>query len=152
MLPPDGPPVVIDWGGVSIGDARKDLAWSLLLVGAHDGLLRDAILDEYMRQGGDQIEGFEYFEVLAGLIRLLFLVDSYDLLAGRLRQREDSDWELAKMTEHIEDTHQMLKDRTGIVISEVDDMVTVLPDSAYAKVVPNPKEIVSQASPEANSL
>lgn len=134
LLPHGSPPVVIDWGGATIGDVRKDLAWTMLLVGAYETSLRDLILDEYRRQWGELLEGYEYFEVLTCLQRLLFLIESYDLLARRLEQRENSEWELSKLTEQIESIHQMVKDRTGIEIPEVDAVVATLPGAAYASV------------------
>jgi len=130
LMPPGARPVVLDWGGATIGDARKDLAWTLLLMGGDDPTVRGLVYQEYLRQWGSPLDGFEYFEVLACLTRLLFIVDSYGYLIERLRQREDSDQEIAKLAAHVYGTHQLMYDRTGIDVTEVHETLDAFPMAA----------------------
>ncbi len=129
LLPAAGPPVIIDWGGATIGDPRKDLAWTMLLVGAYEESLRATIFAEYSRQGGILLEGFDYFEVLTGLIRLLFIVGSPEFFVSRLKERDDFVTEMIKLAEHIDSTHQLLAERTGITVPEVLEFLRSLPGS-----------------------
>lgn len=65
MMGPTGAMLVVDWGW-QIGDARFDLAWTLLdLERAGLDELRDEVLAEYERVTGAPVEDLPYFEVLA---------------------------------------------------------------------------------------
>jgi aminoglycoside phosphotransferase (APT) family kinase protein len=84
LLCDNGAAMVIDWTQIEISDARFDLAWTLLLLGTQEGPeWRDRILCEYERIIGDEVEEFEYFEVIACVKRLATVAT---VLAGDTEQ------------------------------------------------------------------
>jgi aminoglycoside phosphotransferase (APT) family kinase protein len=67
IVGPSGAMSVVDWGW-QIGDARFDLAWTLLdLERAGMAELRDEVLAEYERVTGAPVADLAYFEVIAAL-------------------------------------------------------------------------------------
>jgi aminoglycoside phosphotransferase (APT) family kinase protein len=67
IVGPSGAMSVVDWGW-QIGDARFDLAWTLLdLERAGMGELRDDVLAEYERVTEAPVADLAYFEVVAAL-------------------------------------------------------------------------------------
>ena len=57
LIRTDSSPVVIDWTGLRVSDARFDLAWTLLLARSYLGQAwRDRILSEYERLLGSRVE------------------------------------------------------------------------------------------------
>jgi aminoglycoside phosphotransferase (APT) family kinase protein len=120
LLPPDGPPVIIDWGGADVGDPRRELAWSLLNVGAYETEARDRILREYSRRSGEVFEQFEYFEVLACLTRILSLAESWEYFLDRYRARKQEEMEVTKLRAHLLGVRTLLDGHTGIHVPELD--------------------------------
>jgi len=77
LVRPDGSPVVIDWTGFAITDARFDLAWTLLLADMHIGTpLRQQIHHRYATTCGQAVETLDCFLVTACFRRLIDMVSS----------------------------------------------------------------------------
>jgi aminoglycoside phosphotransferase (APT) family kinase protein len=75
LVRPDGSMAVLDWTQGQIMDRRADLGWTLLLMGMYDGWpMREAILGEYRRLAGWEVDGLEYFECLAAARRLFSML------------------------------------------------------------------------------
>ena len=69
--------VVIDWAGAAIADASEDLAWTMLLAGAHVGNeARVTIRDTYLELAPDREPDLAPFEAFAALARLADLYES----------------------------------------------------------------------------
>ncbi len=81
LIRSDGTPVVIDWTGFAITDARFDLAWTLLLADMHIGTpLRQQIHRCYEIASGQTVAALDCFLVTACFRRLIDMAVS--LLTG----------------------------------------------------------------------
>ncbi len=124
LVRPDGSAVVIDWTGITISDARIDLAWTLILTGCVMGMeWRDRILEEYERQAGALVVGIGYFEALACLRRLLSVAVSVHLGPEVLGLRGDVVATIRSQTRSIRWVYDLLRKRTGIAVPEVERLL-----------------------------
>ncbi|MHA2251605.1 MAG: phosphotransferase family protein [Candidatus Kariarchaeaceae archaeon] len=124
VLSEDNEAFVIDWTGARVSDYRNDLAWTLLLRGT-SGLPneRNMILKEYQRFAGTKVEHIEYFEVIATLRRLGVMAISLFQEEDIVGSRPEIDQILRGETTHLKGVLEVLKDRTGIIIPNLENLV-----------------------------
>ena len=128
LLRGDGSPVVIDWAGLQVTDARLDLAWTLLLTSAYAGAeWRDPILHEYERLAGAQVEQIELFEALACARRLFDVTVSLSEGAERLGMRPEAVVLMRQQQEPLRRVYDLLQARTGLRVEAVEAMFESLP-------------------------
>jgi aminoglycoside phosphotransferase (APT) family kinase protein len=124
LLRDDGSAVVIDWTGLDISDSRFDLAWTLLLVSTHeDEKWRDVVLQEYERLAGIRVEQIAYFDVAACARRLFSVVISLSEGPEKLGMRAGAVTMMKQQMGAIKGVHDLLQERTGIRVSEVDRLL-----------------------------
>ena len=124
LLRPDGAPAIIDWGGAGIGDARSDLAWTLLLVGAGQPPgVREMVLAEYERLAGAQVEDLDVFDVLAAARRLLHLSIARSHGAAALGMRPGAEVRMMTKVAHLKDVHDLLRRYTDLAIPEIERLL-----------------------------
>jgi aminoglycoside phosphotransferase (APT) family kinase protein len=124
LLCDDGSAVVVDWTGLDISDSRFDLAWTLLLVSTHeDEEWRDLVLQEYERLAGIRVEQIAYFDVAACARRLFSVVISLSEGPEKLGMRAGAVTMMKQQMGAIKGVHDLLQERTGIRVSEVDRLL-----------------------------
>jgi aminoglycoside phosphotransferase (APT) family kinase protein len=123
MIDQDDQPYVIDWGASTIGDYRLDLSWTILLYSTFGGsMFRTPLIEFYQNISGKEIEGLEFFEVIAATRRISDLIrttvdsDSVGLKPEVLKLMRDQ-------KEHFVKVHGFLEDRTGLRLKEFDDLL-----------------------------
>jgi Ser/Thr protein kinase RdoA (MazF antagonist) len=127
LLGDDGSAKVIDWTQLAISDARFDLAWTLLLIGAYEGSRwREPILREYERLAGAKVEGLEYFDVYACLKRLFSIIISVKEGAEKLGMRPGAEATMKQQAGAIRRTRDLLLERSGIIVPEVEELLVSL--------------------------
>lgn len=120
-------PVVIDWTGFQISDARFDLAWTLVLADAYMGSAwRETILREYEHCSGEQVDALDCFIVFACVQRLFDVTVSLLHGAERMGMRADAVAAMRKNKAAHERVYRLLMERTGLRIKEVDEMLASL--------------------------
>jgi aminoglycoside phosphotransferase (APT) family kinase protein len=126
LIREDGAPFVIDWTSAQVSDYRLDLAWTLLLMSTYGHPeSREIVLGEYERLAGHRVEQIEYFEAAACLRRLFSILVSLGGGAGRLGMRPGAE-AMMKNVGHIERVYALLRDRTGITVARVEELLSVL--------------------------
>jgi aminoglycoside phosphotransferase (APT) family kinase protein len=131
LLRAGGSPVVIDWAGLQVTDARLDLAWTLLLTSAYAGAeWRDPILHEYERLAGAKVDQIELFEVLACARRLFDVTVSLSEGPERLGMRPEAVAMMRQQREPLQRVYDLLQARTGLRVEAVE---AVLRDLAEAQ-------------------
>jgi aminoglycoside phosphotransferase (APT) family kinase protein len=122
----DGAAYVIDWTNMMVADYRLDLAWTLLLMSAYGNPeARQIVLGEYERAAGHSVKQIEYFEVTACLRRLATIVISLGSGADKLGMRPGAET-MMKNVGHIESVHALLRERTGLTVEEVEELLSAL--------------------------
>lgn len=123
MLTDTGRPFVIDWGW-QLSDPRYDLAWTLTLM-ARSGFdtFRDAALAEYERIKGGEIEGLDYFEVVATLRWLLNVI--YSARSGEDLRSDAREEFRSFITEPVRRASALIHERTGIELPPVEQLLAV---------------------------
>jgi len=120
----DGAGFVIDWTNVGISDYRVDLAWTLLLMSTYgDSSAYGIVLSEYVRAAGCRVERIEYFDVIACLRRLASIAISLGSGADKLGMRPGAE-AMMKDVGHIENVYACLRERTGIAIAEIEELLS----------------------------
>jgi aminoglycoside phosphotransferase (APT) family kinase protein len=128
LLRGDGSPVVIDWAGLQVADARFDLAWTLLLVSAYAGAgWRDSILHEYERLAGTGVDQIERFEAFACARRLFEVTASLSVGAEQLGMRPEAVAMMRQQREPLQRVYDLLQARTGLRVAAVEAVLTSLP-------------------------
>lgn len=130
LLRTDGSPVVIDWAGLQVTDARLDLAWTLLLTSAYAGAeWRDPILHEYERLAGARVDQIELFEALACARRLFDVTVSLSEGAERLGMRPEAVTRMQQQREPLQRVYDLLQARTGLRVEAVETaLASLAPD------------------------
>jgi aminoglycoside phosphotransferase (APT) family kinase protein len=124
LLRADDSPVVIDWTGFAISDARFDLAWALLLAYAHiDGGLRDLILHGYEAMRGEAVRQIECFEVIACLRRLFDLLVSLGSGAEQQGMRPETVALMKAQMVAYQRVYGLLVAHTGVHIAEIEQIL-----------------------------
>ncbi|CAG0946978.1 hypothetical protein ANRL1_03510 [Anaerolineae bacterium] len=127
LVQPNDSPVVIDWTGFRISDARFDLAWTLVLADAYMGSeWRENILREYEHLSGEQVDALDCFIVFACVRRLFDVTTSILHGTEKMGMRADAIVAMKKSKTAHERVYQMLIERTGLRIKEVDEMLLSL--------------------------
>ncbi|MEA3408353.1 MAG: phosphotransferase [Chloroflexota bacterium] len=127
LLRPDGSPAVIDWTGFGISDYRFDLAWTLALADAHVGpAYRTAVLQEYQRLAGAEVEHLAPFEAFACVRRLLDATISLTRGAEARGMRPEAVTVMKQEKEAYARVYEMLHERTGLHIPEVEALLASL--------------------------
>lgn len=123
----DDSPVVIDWTGFRISDARFDLAWTLILTDAYMGpVWRDHILREYEHISGEKADAVDCFIVFACVRRLFDVTVSLLQGAEMMGMRADAVAAMRKDKAAHERVYRLLMERTGLRIRKVDEMLLSL--------------------------
>lgn len=126
VLVRNGKAFVIDWSSVAVEDFRMDVAWTLLLTSTYGNLeFRDVILSEYERIAGVKIKNIEYFDVLASLKRLFTISVSLTEGAETLGMRPGAEAMMKQNIAHIKRVHHLLRERTGIVLPEIEALISL---------------------------
>jgi aminoglycoside phosphotransferase (APT) family kinase protein len=120
-----GGPVVIDWGGVDIGDPREDLAWTKLLATTfYSPELGDAFVSGYASASGREYADLDYFEVLEILRRLRDMVISLSGGAASMGMRGEVEGLMKRNRSHYLNILKRLKVLTGLEAPEVAQLFT----------------------------
>lgn len=120
-------PVVIDWTGSGVSDARFDLAWTLLLADAYLGSpWRERILFTYQESAGQETADLDQFEVFACLRRLLDIIISLSRGAEQRGMRREAGAAIRADKQAHARVYQLLVDRTGIAVKEVEKLIAAL--------------------------
>lgn len=120
-------PIVIDWTGFSVSDARFDLAWTLVLADAYMGSeSRDAILQEYERFSGEKADALDCFIAFACVRRLFDVAISLLHGAEKRGMRAEAVSAIKKNRAAHERVHQLLREITGLRVKEVDELLSSL--------------------------
>jgi aminoglycoside phosphotransferase (APT) family kinase protein len=127
LVRPDGSPVVIDWTGSQVSDARFDLGWTLLLAQAYGGqAIRDQILAGYERLSGATVQALEFFEVFACARRLLDVGVSLAEGAQAMGMREATAARMREDSAAIERVYDLLRQRSGLSVPAVERLLRSL--------------------------
>lgn len=127
LLPEGGAPVVIDWTGFRVSDARFDLAWTLMLIDAYLGAdCRARMLREYEQQHGEKVAALAGFEVCACAGRLFGAFVSLLQGAEKMGMRSEAVEAMQKAREPYQRVYVRLLDLTGIRIPEVEQLLASL--------------------------
>ena len=124
LLDEDHQPYVIDWTAWDVTDFRADLGWTLLLHGAFTGRsFRDETLKGYETAAEIQVENIEYFEVLAGLRRMLDVSISFTEGATQRSMREDALDAMRESLEHMTYVHDLIEEHTNHEIPKIEELI-----------------------------
>jgi aminoglycoside phosphotransferase (APT) family kinase protein len=127
LINPAGEPFVIDWTNIGVGDFRFDLAWTLLLHGLYGGDEdRELILTEYQRIAGAEVQGLEFFEVMALTKRLASVTISIADGAEKLGMRPEAAAIMKQEKEKLAVMVTRLKGYTGIALPDVEQLIETL--------------------------
>ena len=127
LLRDDGSAVVIDWTQFDVSDSRFDLAWTLLLVSSYEGpQWREPILREYERLTGARVEQIAYFDAAACFKRLYSIALSISDGAEKLGMRPGAEAEMKRQGGAIQRIYDLLLERTGIRVAEVERLLASL--------------------------
>ncbi|MCP4541115.1 MAG: phosphotransferase [Chloroflexi bacterium] len=127
LLRDDGSMIVVDWTAFDISDSRFDLAWTLLLISTHkDAKWRDIILHEYERLTETPVEQIEYFDVAACTRRLFSVVTSLSEGPEKLGMRPEAVAMMKQQMGAIERVYDLLLERTGIRVTQVEELFASL--------------------------
>jgi aminoglycoside phosphotransferase (APT) family kinase protein len=127
LLRDDGSAVVIDWTQIQVSDPRFDLAWTLLLVGSYEGMAwRGPIMEEYERLAGVEVAQIEFFDVVACLKRLGSVVVSLLFGPEKMGMRPGAEATMRQDAEAYQRVYDLLLERTGIRVAEVEEMLASL--------------------------
>jgi aminoglycoside phosphotransferase (APT) family kinase protein len=126
LIREDGAAFVIDWGATEVSDYRIDLAWTLLLMSSYGTPeARDMVLGGYERAAGRQVDQIEYFDVVACLRRLFDILASLSVGADKMGMRPGAE-AMMKNVSHIESVYALLRERTGIAVAEIEQLLSAL--------------------------
>ncbi len=117
-------PYVIDWTASSITDYRIDLGWTLLLTESFTSReFRDLILDFYETTRGTKVQNIDYFEILAIFRRTLDIITVYKIGSEVSGLRSNILSKLKKEINHIITIRELLKERTGLELPTLDEII-----------------------------
>jgi aminoglycoside phosphotransferase (APT) family kinase protein len=134
LLRSDGAAFVIDWTSAQVSDYRLDLAWTLLLMSTYGNPeVRDLVLREYERIAGHEAEQIEFFEAAACLRRLVTIHISLSAGAEKLGMRAGAEAMMADV-DHITSVYAVLRERTGIRITKIEELLSTLAREASTGV------------------
>ncbi|MEA3441729.1 MAG: phosphotransferase family protein [Chloroflexota bacterium] len=121
LLRENGSPVVIDWTGLRVSDARFDLAWTLLLVSMYmDEAAYDQFLDGYQHHAGVRVEQLSLFEAYAAIRRLVSVLASIRGGAQTMGMRPGAEEIMQGQMDVLGKAYHLLVDRTGIRSDELE--------------------------------
>ena len=124
MVRSDGSHSVIDWGASSLGDFREDLTWTVLLASAFWGrAFGDTILGAYRAASGEEIYDVDFFEVAAIYRRIQDTSISFVSGAEEAGMRAGAVEQMREGLGHLCNVHDFLEERTGIRITEFDELL-----------------------------
>jgi aminoglycoside phosphotransferase (APT) family kinase protein len=130
----DRSPIVIDWTGFRISDARFDLAWTLVLAEAYMGpMWRETILREYEAFSGETVDAIDCFIVFACVRRLFDVAVSLLQGAEKMGMRAEAVVAMREDVAPHEHVYRLLVERTGLRIKEVDEIL--LPRIPFRRLV-----------------
>ena len=126
LIGADGAAFVIDWTNAMVSDYRLDLAWTMLLMSTYGNPESGKfVLSEYEKAAGHSVEQIAYFEVIACVRRLFSILVSLGAGADKLGVRPGAE-EMMKNVAHIENVYALLRQRTGIAIGKVEQLLSTL--------------------------
>lgn len=124
IIGPGGAATVIDWPHAEVADPRIDLAWTLLLEGSFVGeQARTETLAAYERHSGRQVQDLEYFDALAGTLRLHHFAVSLTLGPETMGMQQGAVDEMRAARQAYVWIRDLLEARTGLQIGLVDDLL-----------------------------
>jgi aminoglycoside phosphotransferase (APT) family kinase protein len=127
MVRPDGSHAVIDWGASSLGDPREDLMWTVLLARAFWGRsFGENVLEAYQRASGEEVMDLGFFEVIAIYRRIHDTAISFIRGAEEMGMRSGAVEQMKGEIAHLHSVHRFLEERTGITLSDFDEILTNL--------------------------
>ena len=124
MVWPDGSHAVIDWGASSLGDPREDLMWTVLLASAFWGRpFGETLLEAYRREAGEAVMDAGFFEVAAIYRRIQDTSISFTRGAEEASMRAGAVEQMKESLGHLHRVHSFLEERTGLRLSEFDELL-----------------------------
>lgn len=127
MIWEDGSQAVLDWGAVTVGDYRDDLAWTMLLCSTFgDPAWRDIILESYRTVSGREVHDIEFFEVMAIIRRLTDVYISLTSGAEEMGMRPEAVEMMKEASGHIKRVYNLLRERTGLRLPEFEELLITL--------------------------
>jgi aminoglycoside phosphotransferase (APT) family kinase protein len=127
MIRPDGSYVVIDWGASEPGDFRVDLLWTVLLASAFwDLSMGKIILKAYERASSIEVQDANYFEVVAIYRRIMDAVVAFTVGSEEAGMRSGALDQMRKASAHYQRIHGFLEERTGLRLTEFDQLLKTL--------------------------
>jgi aminoglycoside phosphotransferase (APT) family kinase protein len=124
LLNPATGPVVVDWTQFQVTDARFDLAWTLLLVGAYESeAWRAAVLDDYEDRIGAAVQNLGWFDAAVAIKRLGSMVVA---LTASPETTGMMDSAAMIMREHFPAYHwiyNLFQERTGLRLADVENIL-----------------------------
>jgi aminoglycoside phosphotransferase (APT) family kinase protein len=124
LLREDGTPAVIDWGSGQVADYRRDLAWTLLLMGTHGSPeIRAAVQAEYERLRGEPVPGLEYFDVWASAQRLYDIYLTLTQGTERSGMRPGAEDLMRKQMPVVGKAYEFFQLRSGLDLPEIERLL-----------------------------
>ncbi|MDH5616279.1 MAG: phosphotransferase [Acidimicrobiia bacterium] len=115
---------VIDWTGITVLDRRYDLAWSLLLAGSYLGdEVRQRLENLYRSLATQRVSDLGYFDALAATMRLHHMVVSLTSSPEQVGMRAGAADAMREQVAAYRWVADLLADRTGLVIPEVEALL-----------------------------
>lgn len=116
---------VVDWTQITVTDPRFDLAWTVVLVGTHQGSeIAYAIRGRYESTAGTRFEAMDFFEVAACVKRLYSVAVS--LIAGPelLGMHPDTAESMRRQLEPLGWVYRRFTEHTGLRIAAVEELLS----------------------------
>ncbi len=124
MIREGGSSIVIDWGAVTVGDYRDDLAWTILLgITYLDPGFEEIVLKTYQEISGRKILDIEFFEVNAIFRRLRDVAISFNNGPGQMGMRPSALERMRQDSKQLRRVYGLLKDKTGLRIPELEQLL-----------------------------
>ncbi len=124
LISPAGRLVVVDWTQFTVSDARFDLAWTLLLLGAYEGdRWRTTVLTEYERYQGAPVQDLVWFDAAVATKRLGHMVVALTAspeVTGMMGSAADA---MRAQFPAYRWIYTLFQERTGLRLAEVETIL-----------------------------
>lgn len=128
LMTDEGDLFVIDWPNIEIGDARYDLAWTILLMTTYnqEPTMRERVLSEYSRHSGQPMVDIEIFEAIAAARRLMDMVMTMGAGAAAMGMRPETVATMRQQAGHFRAVYEVLRSRTDLSVPYVENVLAQL--------------------------
>jgi aminoglycoside phosphotransferase (APT) family kinase protein len=121
IVRPDGSFCVIDWSQFGIGDPRYDLAWTSMHF--DNPIAHSRLLECYQEAMGEEIDHFNFFEVLAAGARLYVIATLIQHGAASINLHPVAQTRAAQDPHHIRHIYDIFTSRTNQRLPAVEAMI-----------------------------